>query len=86
MILNVSFAEIERALPVSFAEDSKTIKISFGEDYNGKKYNGAYEITPSRQEKTLNTQGCYMSSDVTVKQIPFAAVTNQQGGKTINIA
>lgn len=86
MILNVNFAEIERALPIVFAEDGKTINISFGEDYHGRKYNGAYEVTPSRQEQALNTQGCYMANDVTIKQIPFAAVTNQQGGKTINIA
>lgn len=86
MILNVSFEEIAAALPISLTEENKTIKISFGEDYNGKKYNGDYTVIPSRQEKTLNTQGCYMSSDVTVKEIPFAAVTNQQGGKTINIA
>ena len=86
MIVNVSFAEVAATLPIRLTEDSKTINISFGEDYNGKQYNGAYEVTPSRQEKILNTQGCYMSNDVTVKKIPFAAVTNQQGGKTITIA
>lgn len=86
MIVNVSFAEVAAALPIRLTEDSKTINISFGEGYNGKQYNGAYEVIPSRQDQTLNTQGCYMSNDVSVKQIPFAAVTNQQGGKTINIA
>ena len=86
MILNVSFEEIESALLVDLVEDNKTINISFGEDYNGKKYNGVYEVIPSRQEKTLNTQGCYLSDDVIVKEIPVAAVTNLQGGKTINIA
>lgn len=86
MILNVSFAETAAALPIRLTEDSRTINISFGENYNGKKYNGVYEVIPSRHDKTLNTQGCYMENDVTVKQIPFAAVTNQQGGKTINIA
>ena len=86
MILNVSFEEVKNAFNVGFAENNKTIKILFGENYNGKQYNGAYEVIPSRQEKILNTQGCYLSSNINIKQIPFAAVTNEQGGKTINIA
>lgn len=48
-------------------------------------YEGDYEVTPRVDEQTLSTADKLMSADVTIKQIPYAEVSNIQGGKTVTI-
>lgn len=49
-------------------------------------YEGIYEIIPSVFEKQiLETKNKKMTDDVTVKEIPYAEVSNEAGGETITI-
>ena len=50
------------------------------------KYDGTYEVTPMADNTiTLNTAQTYMTSDVTVKKIPYFETTNDMGGNTVYI-
>ena len=48
-------------------------------------YEGEYEVTPSIEEQVLETNRRYMKDDVTVKEIPYAEVTNLANGITVTI-
>lgn len=48
-------------------------------------YEGSYEVTPTTEEQSLDTDGKLMTYDVTVKEIPVAEVTNSHGGTTVTI-
>lgn len=49
-------------------------------------YKGAYEVTPKPWEETvLPTQDKLLTGDVTVFEIPYAEVSNVQGGYTVTI-
>ena len=46
-------------------------------------YEGDYVVTPKPlEEQILETKDFRMTDDVTVKEIPYAEVTNPVGGKT----
>ena len=45
-------------------------------------YEGDYIVTPKIDEQILETKDLRMTDDVTVKEIPYAEVTNPVGGKT----
>lgn len=42
-------------------------------------YDGSYDITPEVAEQQLATQNRAMREDVTVRAIPFEAVSNESG-------
>lgn len=48
-------------------------------------YSGAYTVTPSSSEQTLETASKLMEDDVTVKEIPYYDVSNTSGGSTVYI-
>lgn len=45
-------------------------------------YEGKYEVTPNLEVQILETKDLRMTDDVTVKEIPYAEVSNPIGGKT----
>lgn len=45
-------------------------------------YEGEYEVTPNLEVQILETKDLRMTDDVTVKEIPYAEVSNPIGGKT----
>lgn len=48
-------------------------------------YRGAYTVIPSSSQQVLNTGGYRMTDNVTVKEIPYAQVTNVDNGWTVTI-
>lgn len=52
---------------------------------NVAEYKGNYEVTPAITAQVLETARKVMRDDVTVKEIPYAEVTNPAGGTTIII-
>jgi hypothetical protein len=60
---------------------SGTVTIDGGRE----KYTGSYEVTPRADEQILDTANKIMSDDVTIKEIPYAEVTNPAGGITVII-
>lgn len=48
-------------------------------------YNGDYVVIPKATEQLLSTAGKVMVDDVTVKEIPYAEVSNPAGGVTVII-
>ena len=51
----------------------------------GEYYTGEYEVTPKVKMQTLGTKEKVMKNDVTIKEIPYAEVTNLANGKTVTI-
>ncbi len=49
------------------------------------KYSGSYEVVPNQEEQVLKTAQKYMVKDVTIKEIPYAEVTNIANGTTVTI-
>lgn len=54
-------------------------------DGGREKYTGSYEVTPCANEQKLHTASKIMMDDVTIKEIPYAEVTNPAGGTTVII-
>ena len=54
-------------------------------DGGREKYTGSYEVTPRANEQKLHTASKIMMDDVTIKEIPYAEVTNPAGGTTVII-
>lgn len=48
-------------------------------------YSGEYEVTPTTEVQTLETEGLKMTDDVTVEQIPYSETSNDEGGTTVTI-
>ena len=48
-------------------------------------YEGSYQVTPKTASQTLATANKLMQADVMVKEIPYAEVSNNSGGKTASI-
>lgn len=48
-------------------------------------YSGNYEVTPSAEEQQLPTAQAIMEQDLLIKEIPYSEVSNNKGGKTVNI-
>ena len=53
---------------------------------HGSEYVGPYDVTPKIESQRFKTSGKYMVKDMKVTKIPYAEVTNPQGGTTVNIA
>ena len=58
------------------------VSVNCGQHYD--KYTGEYEVTPSKQTQTLQTEGLLMEQDVTVIPIPSAYII-PEGTKEISI-
>lgn len=52
---------------------------------NVEEYKGAYEVTPATTAQVLETARKVMRDDLTIKEIPYAEVSNAAGGNTISI-
>lgn len=50
------------------------------------KYNGDYEVTPSRKNQILETANKVMAKNITVFEIPYSSTSNLAGGETFYIA
>lgn len=50
-----------------------------------KRYEGDYEVIPSRQEQILETAHKLLNKDIVVKEIPYDEVSNPSGGTTFYI-
>lgn len=64
-------------------------KISFGEVIQGgcfPYYDGEYTVTPKPTSQTLETANKSMRQNVEIEEVPYAEVSNPEGGKTVNIA
>ena len=76
---------------VVFEETTQEISCLFGtvqvitEIRDAEFYKGDYTVTPDADGRTLPTASKTMSTDVTVKAIPYYDVSNTSGGTTIYI-
>lgn len=52
---------------------------------NAEKYTGSYTVKPLVSEQTLATKDKVMSDNVTVLEIPYSEVSNNDGGLTVTI-
>ena len=52
---------------------------------DAERYEGEYEVTPAVEKQTLQTAKKIMKEDITVKEIPYAEVSNPAGGTTVII-
>lgn len=52
---------------------------------NVEKYTGSYTVKPLVSEQTLATKDKVMTDDVTVLEIPYSEVSNNEGGCTVTI-
>lgn len=75
---------------IEFEEDSDIvfeIKEQFVIEYKEKlpDYEGPYNVIPKISKTILPTKDTSMSEDITIFQIPYAAVKNTAGGVTVTI-
>lgn len=78
--LKFDFSEVEQKIPLQF-ENIQEVHIA------GKgAYDGPYTVIPTVDEQKLETAQRILLEDVTVKAIPYYAVSNVSGGTTIYIA
>ena len=54
-------------------------------DSSAEAYTGEYLVIPTTEDQILATNRKRMTDNVTVKQVPYAQVTNPYGGDTITI-
>ncbi len=76
---------------LSIKENNHRITLGFSEYIKGGGgeypwYEGSYDVTPTVDGLTLETEKRSLLRDIKVNKIPFSSVTNPQGGQTINIA
>ena len=100
MILQVEFQLDPALLEVEFSDGDLTLDVAFdgGEDFpvdfgevqtivseDVPVYDGAYGVTPSLEEQTLETAGLMMEENITIEEIPIYVVSNNSGGNTVII-
>lgn len=87
MSFNITFAGNEEFTATFQA--NQNLAAQFGEIIEipvGDFYTGEYTVTPHAYEaQVLPTQNKAMLRDVTVLEIPYVAVSNPVGGKTVTI-
>lgn len=54
-------------------------------DSSIERYDGAYEVTPSKDEELLETKNKKLIDNVTVHAVPYSEVSNESGGYTVTI-
>lgn len=88
--IRVEFQDGEKEIPISFSEE-EFVDISFENAYEIspskpiESYTGPYQITPHSYEQTLETTQKKMNQNLTIREIPYAPVTNSSGGITVTI-
>lgn len=91
MNIRVDFEEKDSVMQVMFNQESTNINADFGEvqriiSSDMDRYEGPYEVTPTVEGQTLETEMKFMTEDVSIKAIPYFDVSNPAGGSTIYIA
>lgn len=72
MRFKIDFSEISTDFSVVFSDD-REFNIKFDEGFEPvhiKPYQGSYEVTPSRETQTLDTEGLHMTAPVIIHPIP----------------
>lgn len=59
--------------------------VNVGGTIRPESYKGEYEVTPTTSAQILETSQKFLEDDVTVKEIPYAEVTNLANGITVTI-
>lgn len=78
--------------PPLLKEDRQRFKVGFGdfqtvtELVGGDLYTGPYEVVPLVTSQMLETKHKVLAQDLTICEIPYAAVSNPAGGITATIA
>ncbi len=84
---NVIFDE-DDTFEVKMDEDD-CFCVDFGEFAGGEEhydiYEGSYEVIPNTYVQILETDAKLMADDVTVYAVPYAEVSNPEGGYTVTI-
>lgn len=66
-----------------------TVEVDIGSELvrlgDYEEYQGPFSIEPAKHVQKLPTSDKYVSRDITVKQVPYAEVSNNAGGKTVII-
>ena len=65
---------------ISMTVESAVLVGAFGQIYDE-----SYDITPTVEGLTIDTENKYMMDDVNVNPIPFFSVGNDSGGNTVYI-
>ena len=67
-------------------EGTKLVVTAPAATASGETYNGTYQVTPQiSREVTLPTENKVCTDDITVRKVPQAEVSNEQGGTTLII-
>lgn len=72
---------------VSEVDEGKFLQVKDGK-WTAEKlpiYEEEYSVTPSATPQTLPTAGKTMTDNLTVEEIPYYEVSNDEGGTTVNI-
>lgn len=80
MTLNVRFLETSMVIKTSFGEVNKVTEV-----LGGDLYEGLYDITPTVDGQTLETENKLLLEDVKINAIPYFDVSNTSGGSTVYI-
>ena len=79
-----SIVEIEQTISIDI-EDDISLEIEGYISGHADPYTGSYSVIPRVDKVILPTANKTMANDVTVFQIPYAEVSNPQGGNTVTI-
>lgn len=91
MKIDVRFSESAQSFITKLVSTNRLFEVDFGqiqavtETIGGDPYKGEYVVTPKVDAQTLPTKKKVLFEDVTVKAIPYAEVSNNSGGTTVNI-
>lgn len=75
-------------IPMTVATEDIEIPVSISVTYeavSGDTYEGSYQVTPTLNDQTLETEGKVMRDDLTVYAIPISRVSNPYDGITVLI-
>ena len=77
-------------VPMTIGSDGQTIGMTIGAGYSvvqAQEYDGPYEVIPkAHTDQILETEGLFMTDDVTVFKVPYYETSNLFDGKTAYIA
>lgn len=82
-------ADVYRDLEMEYEEsEPAVIELEIQEGSGGTLpyYDGDYNVVPKVTNQVLETKNKSMRDDVTIEEIPYAEVSNPQGGVTATIA
>ena len=83
MRINVTFDSKEQRFSAGFEDAEKRFSANFGDvtvvTAGAEEYAGSYEVTPKVESQILPTEDRIMKQNLTVKEIPYYAVSNNFG-------